>query len=201
MGSEGKGGLLKRYITPVSGTPKYRTFNLGFHSAVVPRHSNGMGTATPFPRRDPAEREDAKSTFRATSEHAPVEVALCDSQKVIVGMNPAFEHTLERESASQRGMRVSDLVLPQDRAKTESKLREFLDSERDSIRIQASGIQAGPIQIGDVHLESQPGQGTRLTILLPLASSGAPDSLDSAIADSSFTAPATSQQIKKENIL
>jgi two-component system cell cycle sensor histidine kinase/response regulator CckA len=63
---------------------------------------------------------------------------------VIVEMNPAFERTLDRGVASRRSLRLSELVPPQDRDKTEMLLRDLLASRRDSIGIEARG--AGPRQ-------------------------------------------------------
>jgi hypothetical protein len=52
-------------------------------------------------------------------------------------MNPAFERTLDRGVAGRRRLRLCELVHPQERDKTESLLRELLDSRRDSIGIEA----------------------------------------------------------------
>jgi two-component system cell cycle sensor histidine kinase/response regulator CckA len=73
-----------------------------------------------------------------------VAVARCNPQGVIVEMNPAFERTLDRSVASRRSLRLCELVLPQDREKTESLLRDLLASRRDRIDIEAGG--AGPGQ-------------------------------------------------------
>jgi len=102
-----------------------------------------MSTATPLPWQEPTARESAKTSFRAIFEHAPVAVARCDSEGTIVEMNPAFEHTLDHAAITKRGLRISELVRPQERAQAESQLRQLLDSKRDSIRVPASNSSDG----------------------------------------------------------
>ena len=102
-----------------------------------------MNTATPFPWSDSPAGENPGTTFRAAFEHAPIAVALCNPQGLIVEMNPAFERTLDRGVATRRRLRLCDLVRPQDRDKTESLLRDLLDSRRDSIGIEARGAGHG----------------------------------------------------------
>jgi signal transduction histidine kinase len=70
-------------------------------------------------------------------EHAPIAVARCDRHGVIVEMNPTFRRTLDCDVANRPRLRLCELVRPQDRDKTESLLRELLDSRRDSIDIEA----------------------------------------------------------------
>jgi signal transduction histidine kinase len=73
-----------------------------------------------------------------------VAVARCNSQGVIVEMNPAFERSLDRGIASRRSLRLCELVRPQDREKTELLLSDLFASRRDRVGIDASG--AGPHQ-------------------------------------------------------
>ena len=61
--------------------------------------------------------KNPSTTFRAAFEHAPIAVARCNPQGVIVEMNPAFERTLDRGVASRRWLRLGELVRPQDRRK------------------------------------------------------------------------------------
>jgi signal transduction histidine kinase len=103
-----------------------------------------MNTATPFPWSDSPAGASPSTTFRAAFEHAPIAVARCNPQGVIVDMNSAFERTLDRGVASQRRLRLCELVRPQDRDKTESLLRDLLNSQRDSIDLETPG--AGPGQ-------------------------------------------------------
>jgi signal transduction histidine kinase len=102
-----------------------------------------MNTATPFPWSDSPAGENPSTTFRAAFEHAPIAVARCNPQGLIVDMNPAFERTLDRGVASRRRLRLCELVRPQDRDKTESLLRDLLDSRRESIGIEAQGAGHG----------------------------------------------------------
>ncbi len=102
-----------------------------------------MNAATPVRWSELSEGKGAETTFRASFEHAPVPVARCDSQGVIVAMNPAFERTLDRSVASRRSLRLCELVRPQDRDKTESLLRDLLDARRASIGIEVRGAGHG----------------------------------------------------------
>lgn len=110
---------------------------MGFLPRTVLLHSIGMNTATPFPWSDSPAGATSSTAFRAAFEHAPIAVARCTRQGVIVEMNPAFERTLDRGVASRRWLRLSELVRPQDRDKTELLLRDLLDSRCDSIDIEA----------------------------------------------------------------
>ena len=111
---------------------------------MVPRDISTMNTATPFPWPGLSPAENTRTTFRAIFEHAPIAVARCNPQGVIVEMNPAFVRTLNCGVAGRRSLRLSELVSPQDRETTESLLRDLLASRRDSIGIDAGG--AGPDQ-------------------------------------------------------
>jgi two-component system, cell cycle sensor histidine kinase and response regulator CckA len=102
-----------------------------------------MNAATPFPWSELSAGENTSTTFRATFEHAPVAVARCNPQGVIVEMNPAFERTLHCAGASRRSLRLGELVRPQERDKTESLLRDLLDSRCDRIAIEAQGSDHG----------------------------------------------------------
>jgi signal transduction histidine kinase len=107
-----------------------------------------MNTATPFPWSDPPAGESRSTAFRAAFEHAPIAVARCDAQGLIVEMNAAFERTLDLGLASQRRLRLSDIVCPQDREKTEALLRDLLDSptddaRRDGLRMEAQSASHG----------------------------------------------------------
>jgi two-component system, cell cycle sensor histidine kinase and response regulator CckA len=102
-----------------------------------------MNTATPFPRSELSAGEKTGASFRAIFEHAPIAVARCNPQGVIVEMNPAFEHALDRSVASRRSLRLCELVRPQDRDKTELLLRDLLAARRDSIDIDAGGAGHG----------------------------------------------------------
>jgi signal transduction histidine kinase len=102
-----------------------------------------MNTATPFPSSDSPAGASPGTTFRAAFEHAPIAVARCNPQGVIVDMNSAFERTLDRGIASRRRLRLCELVRPQDRDKTDLLLRDLLNSQRDSIDIEAPGAGRG----------------------------------------------------------
>ncbi len=90
-----------------------------------------MNTAAPFPWSDSPAGTNPSTAFRTAFEHAPVAVARCNLQGVIVDMNSAFERTLDPALASRRRLRLCELVGPQDRDKTELLLRDLLDSRSD----------------------------------------------------------------------
>jgi signal transduction histidine kinase len=126
-----------------------------------------MNTATPFPWSELAAGENGRTTFRAIFEHAPVPVARCNPQGVIVEMNPAFERTLAQTMAqtmdcgvaSQRSLRLCELVPAQDRDRTELLLRDLLDSRREHFGIEARGAGHGQA-IAKWTAWRQPGRGT-----------------------------------------
>ncbi len=97
-----------------------------------------MSIATPFPW--PASpSQTGQTTFHAVFERAPVAVARCNSQGLIVEMNPAFERALDRSVAGRRSLRIGELVRPQDRDKTELLLHDLFDRQLDRISIEAHG--------------------------------------------------------------
>jgi two-component system cell cycle sensor histidine kinase/response regulator CckA len=87
-----------------------------------------MNIATPFPWSDSPRGESLGTPFRAAFEHAPMAVARCNHQGLIVEMNPAFERALDRGVVNRRKLRLTELVHPQDRDKMESLLRDLLRS-------------------------------------------------------------------------
>jgi len=114
-----------------------------------------MNTATPFPWSELAASEITGTTFRAIFEHAPIAVARCNPQGVIVEMNPAFERTLARtlartpernldlDVAAERSLRLCELVRPQDSDQTASLLGDLLGSRRDSFSLEAPAAGHG----------------------------------------------------------
>jgi two-component system cell cycle sensor histidine kinase/response regulator CckA len=82
-------------------------------------------------------------SFRAFFEHAPIAVARCNSEGVIVEMNPAFERSLDPAVASRRSLRLCELVRPQDRDKTDLLLRDLLGSRCEAMGIEVSGAGHG----------------------------------------------------------
>jgi len=101
-----------------------------------------MNTATPFPWPELG-AESTRTSFRTIFEHAPLAVARCNPQGVIVEMNPAFERTLRRDAASGRELRLCELVRPQERDKAEMLLRDLLDSRCDSFDLEATAAVHG----------------------------------------------------------
>jgi len=110
---------------------------VGFLPGIILLQSSSMNTATPFPWSELSAAENARTTFRAIFEHAPLAVARCNSQGMIVEMNPAFARTLDRGRATRRSLQLGELVRPHDREHTELLLRDLLASRRDTISIAA----------------------------------------------------------------
>jgi PAS domain S-box-containing protein len=106
-----------------------------------------MNAAAPLPWSEPTARGNTTTSFRVIFEHAPVAVARCNRQGVIVEMNPAFERTLTRtlgrDVAGGRSLRLCELIPPQDRDQTELLLRDLLDARRDQFGIEAKISGAG----------------------------------------------------------
>src|SRR5271170_2099450 len=98
-----------------------------------------MNAATPFPWPAPVAEESGRTTFRAIFEHAPVAVARCNAQGVIVDINPAFMRILDHSIASRSSLRLGELVSPQDREKAELLLSDLLAPRRDQIGIEGAG--------------------------------------------------------------
>jgi PAS domain S-box-containing protein len=100
-----------------------------------------MNAATPFPWSDLAAEDTPRTTFRAIFEHAPVAVARCNRQGVIVEMNPAFERTallaLDRDIAGKGSLRLSEFICPEDPDKAEALLRDLLDARRDHFSMES----------------------------------------------------------------
>ena len=106
-----------------------------------------MNTATPFPWPELAVAEKHRTAFRAIFEHAPIAVARCSPQGVIVEMNPAFEQALARTPdggvPGGRSLRLCELVRPEDRDQAELLLRDLLDSQVDSFGLEARDADHG----------------------------------------------------------
>jgi two-component system, cell cycle sensor histidine kinase and response regulator CckA len=94
-----------------------------------------MNTATPFPWTGPSAAESVRTGFRSIFEHAPLPAARCHPQGEIIEMNSAFAQALQAGLAGQRGLRLSDLVAPDDREAAESLLHHLLDCTCDTIRL------------------------------------------------------------------
>ena len=92
-----------------------------------------MNTATPFPWSGVSAEDNSRTAFRTIFEHAPVAVARCNPEGVIVEMNPAFRRsvhqTVDHNGANGRSLRLRELVRAEDRDKTETLLRELLVEE------------------------------------------------------------------------
>ena len=107
-----------------------------------------MKAAIPFPLSELSAlsaESQTSTTFRAVFEHSPIAVARCNSHGVIVEMNPAFERSLDRSVARRGSLRLTELVSPRERDKTDVLLRDLLDSRLDTFAIEARGAGQGQI--------------------------------------------------------
>jgi two-component system, cell cycle sensor histidine kinase and response regulator CckA len=102
-----------------------------------------MSAATPFPVSELSGVCSPRTEFRSIFEHAPIAAACCDSQGVIVEMNPAFKHALRARLGEKRLLRLFDLIPPQDYSALEPLMRDLLDASRDSIRLQIKNAAHG----------------------------------------------------------
>ncbi len=102
-----------------------------------------MNTATPFPWPGLSPAENAEAAFRSFFEHSTLAVARCNSDGVIVEMNPAFERGLSPGDANKSLLRFCELLCPQDRDQTDSLLRDVLDSRRNAFVLEAAVTSLG----------------------------------------------------------
>lgn len=130
-------------IAPVLGTPRYRAAIAGFLPGMVPRDIKDMNTATPFPWPGLSAGEKTTTTFRAIFEHAPIAVARCNPQGMIIEMNPAFRRTLDQRLVGRQSLLLSELAPPQDRNKAELLLRDLLTSKRDRFGLEVTAAGSG----------------------------------------------------------
>jgi two-component system, cell cycle sensor histidine kinase and response regulator CckA len=82
---------------------------------------------------------ETETPFRAIFEHAPIAVACCNRQGVIIERNAAFERTLDIDISAVRSFALCDLVPAHARDKVTLLLRELLDAKRDSFTIETRG--------------------------------------------------------------
>jgi signal transduction histidine kinase len=124
-----------------------------------------MNAATPFPWPGLSAEENTRTTFRAIFEHAPVAVARCNPQGVLIEMNSAFRRTLDPRTLAHnvvngRSLRLPELVRPEDREQAESLLQDLLASRRDRFAIEVPGNSEG---------------GSKWTVWRQTGSAGEPD--------------------------
>src|ERR1700733_3501094 len=130
-------------VRPILGAPRYLIAHRGLRPGFIARHSSSMSLATPFPWPGSSGGEKPGISFRAFFEHAPIAVARCNAEGLIVEMNPAFERSLDPAVASRRSLRLCELVRPQDRDKTDRLLRDLLGSRREAMGIEVAGAGHG----------------------------------------------------------
>jgi two-component system cell cycle sensor histidine kinase/response regulator CckA len=102
-----------------------------------------MNTATPFPWTERASTETGETGFRSIFENAPLAAARCTRQGVIVEMNSAFEQSLDPGLAKKPSVHLYDLVPLEDRAAIESLLREVVEAQRESFRLERKKTEGG----------------------------------------------------------
>jgi two-component system cell cycle sensor histidine kinase/response regulator CckA len=83
---------------------------------------------------------ETETLFRAIFEYAPIAVARCNRQGVILDRNVAFERTLDLDISAARSFALCDLVPPHARDKTALLLHELLDAKRESFTIQTRSV-------------------------------------------------------------
>ena len=93
-------------------------------------------SSSPFAVLRVAVPETAATPFRAIFEHAPIAVARCDRQGIIIERNGAFERTLDLDTSAERSLALCDLVRVHARDQAALLLHELLDAKRDSFTIE-----------------------------------------------------------------
>ncbi len=83
---------------------------------------------------------ETETTFRAIFEHAPLAMARCNRQGVILERNGAFERTLDVDISPEHPLALCDLVPAHARDKAALLLRELLDAKRDSFTIETRRV-------------------------------------------------------------
>lgn len=95
-----------------------------------------MSTATPFSSTEYCAIESAETDFRSIFERAPIRVARCNPQGVIVESNPAFQQALDPDLAKLQILRLCDLVPTKEQEAAKGLLRALLDCKCESIRVE-----------------------------------------------------------------
>jgi signal transduction histidine kinase len=78
--------------------------------------------------------ESTVSAFHSFFDKAPIGIVRCNQEGLVLQMNVEFERRLG-ELALRKPLCLLDLVVPQDRDKTEFLLREVVESGRDGMRL------------------------------------------------------------------
>jgi signal transduction histidine kinase len=86
----------------------------------------------------PSPEESTASTFHSFFGNAPIGVAYCNGDGLIVAMNAAFEQRLGRLT-NRTPLRLRDVVCSENRDQTDFHLRELIESRRDTIRLSTKG--------------------------------------------------------------
>jgi two-component system, cell cycle sensor histidine kinase and response regulator CckA len=113
----------------------------GFLPRTVPRHISFMSAANPIPwpvssEPVPSQEERAAYTFHSFFGNAPISVACCNREGLIVAMNAAFQH---RFGGLTSPMRFRDLVSQEKRDEADFLLHELIESRRDTVELPMKG--------------------------------------------------------------
>ena len=101
--------------------------------------------AAPFQAVKISVPETKGIAFRAIFEHAPIAVAYCNRNGVIVERNTAFERALDIDSSAPRSLALGELVPAQTQAKAASLLRELMDARRETFSVEARSSGKGQL--------------------------------------------------------
>jgi two-component system, cell cycle sensor histidine kinase and response regulator CckA len=103
-----------------------------------------MNAATRFPQLE-LSGKDQSASFQALLEHSPLAAARFDQKGIIVDMNPAFMRAFDATVSSPSPLRLSDLIDPRHRERSESLLQDLLTAKRDAIEIETRGTVEGQV--------------------------------------------------------
>jgi two-component system, cell cycle sensor histidine kinase and response regulator CckA len=114
----------------------------GFLPGTVPRHISFM-TANPIPwpgspASGPSGQECVASKFHSFFGNAPIGVACCNREGLIVAMNAAFKHRLAGLTTPAC---LRDMVRREEGDEADFLLRELIECRRDTIQLAVRGAE------------------------------------------------------------
>jgi PAS domain S-box-containing protein len=99
-----------------------------------------MSTVTSLPWPKVSARESSEFTFRFFFENAPIAVARCDREGVIVDSNPAFERKFGHAIFNHILPQFCELVLLPKRTDADSLLSDLFHSQRNGVGFSIAGV-------------------------------------------------------------
>ncbi len=133
-----------------------------------------MNATTPIPWPKPSEEVNARASFGAIFEHAPIAAARCDSRGFILEINPAFKRSL----GDPQGWRLCELASELDREEMNSALHEVFSSQRSGIAVETAAADDPESTIKWTLWQQQNAWGTRDQVIVVADKIRTPDAAD-----------------------